>query len=65
MFQAKVGEKVETHFVLNNLFFFENRAVNPFNAAVNPTCHLLALLGAHHILHVSRVRVNEVMWKNI
>jgi hypothetical protein len=23
----------------------------------NPTCHLLALLGAHHILHVSRVRV--------
>jgi hypothetical protein len=21
-------------------------------------CHLLALLGAHHILHVSRIRVN-------
>ena len=24
---------------------------------LNPVCHLLALLGAHHIIHVSRVRV--------
>jgi len=29
----------------------------PLNAELNPTCHLLALLGAHHILHVSRIRV--------
>jgi hypothetical protein len=27
---------------------------------VNPICHLLALLGAHYILHVSRIRVNEI-----
>jgi hypothetical protein len=32
--------------------------VNPLNAQLNPICHLLALLGAHHILHVSRIRVN-------
>jgi len=32
--------------------------VNPLNAQLNPFCHLLALLGAHHILHVSRIRVN-------
>ena len=25
---------------------------NPLNAKLNPICHLLALLGAHHILHV-------------
>jgi len=31
---------------------------NPSNAKLNPICHLLALLGARHILHVSRVRVN-------
>jgi len=31
--------------------------VNPLNAKLNPICHLLALLGAHHILHVSRIRV--------
>jgi hypothetical protein len=24
---------------------------------LNPICHLLALLGAHHILHVGRIRV--------
>jgi len=30
---------------------------NPLNAELNPICHLLALLGAHHILHVSRIRV--------
>jgi len=31
---------------------------NHLNAELNPICHFLALLGAHHILHVSRVRVN-------
>jgi len=30
---------------------------NPLNAELNPICHLLALLGAHHILHVSGLRV--------
>jgi len=33
-------------------------AFNPLNAEFNPICHLLALLGAHHILHISRIRVN-------
>ena len=32
--------------------------VNPLNAELNPICHLLALLGAHHILHVGGVKVN-------
>ena len=31
--------------------------INPLNAEVNPICPLLALFGAHHILHVSRQRV--------
>jgi hypothetical protein len=31
---------------------------NPLNAELNPICHLLVLLGAHRILHVSGVRVN-------
>ena len=33
--------------------------INPLNAELNPICHLLALLWAHHILHVSRIRVKE------
>jgi len=27
---------------------------NPLNTKLNPICHLLALFGAHHILHISR-----------
>jgi len=34
--------------------------IDPSNAVLNPTCHLLALLGAHPILHISRIRVNTV-----
>jgi hypothetical protein len=30
---------------------------NLLDAELNPICHLLALLGAHHILHISRIRV--------
>jgi len=33
------------------------KCFNPLNAELKPICHLLAVLGAHHILHVSRVRV--------
>ena len=29
---------------------------NPLNPELNPICYLLALLGAHHFLHVSRIR---------
>jgi len=32
--------------------------INPLNTELNPICLLLALLGAHHILHVSRIGVN-------
>jgi hypothetical protein len=34
--------------------------VNSLNDKLNPICHLLPLLGAHPILHVSRIRVNLV-----
>jgi len=32
-------------------------SINPLNAELNPICHLLALLGAHHNFHVSGLRV--------
>jgi hypothetical protein len=37
--------------------------INPLNAKLNLICHLLALLGAHHIFHVSRIRVKGVVYK--
>ena len=42
---------MQTFFAVTLLIF------NPLNAQLNPIYHLLALLGAHHILHVSRIRV--------
>ena len=35
--------------------------INPLNAELNPICHLLALLGARHILHISWIRVNGLL----
>jgi len=35
-------------------------AVNPLNAELNPICHLLALLGVHYFLRVSRIRVKSL-----
>ena len=35
----------------------ENIDINPLNAELNPIWHLLALLRAHPILHISRIRV--------
>ena len=33
--------------------------INPLNAELNLVCHLLALLGARPILHISRIRVKR------
>ena len=49
---CKVRVKVTN--LLRNVILLE---VNLLNTELNPTCHLLALLGVHHILHVSRIRV--------
>jgi len=41
------------------------KLINPLNAKLNPICHPLALLEAHHILHVSRIRVKfKKCWQN-
>jgi len=44
---------------LTNASIFEKNIFTPLNTELNPICHLLALLGAHHIFHVSRIRVKE------
>ena len=37
--------------------------INPLNAEINPICYLLALLGTHHFLHVSRIRVKSLTFR--
>jgi len=49
---------VNAHSISHKLQFFFRVYFSPLNSELNPTCHLLALLGAHPILHVSRIRVN-------
>jgi len=39
------------------VLYIGRTVLNPLNAELNPTCYLLALLGAHPILHISRIRV--------
>ena len=39
------------------MVIYQRLKFNSLNAKLNPICPLLALLGAHHILHVSRIRV--------
>ena len=41
----------------------ERRDVNPLKPELNPICYLLALLGAHHSLHVSRIRVKLLTFR--
>jgi len=38
---------------------------NPLNAELNQICHLLTLLGAHHIFHVSGLGVNRTQCRAV
>ena len=39
--------------------------LNTLNAELNPICYLLALLGAHYFLHVSRRRVKSLTLRQL
>ena len=55
LLQQAYGEDAVGHTQVFDWF----RRFNPLNTELNPICHLLALLGAHPILHFSRIRVKE------
>jgi len=40
-------------------------SVNPLKPELNPICYLLALLGAHHFSHVSRIRVKLLTFRRL
>ena len=39
------------------VLYMGRKVLNTLKPELNPICYLLALLGAHHFLHVSRIRV--------
>jgi hypothetical protein len=43
------------------MFALSCKGINPLNAELNPICYLLALL-AHPIFHISRIRVNGILF---
>ena len=40
------------------MLFVSDIRINPLNAELNPILHLLAMVVARHIVHVSMIRVN-------
>jgi len=71
-YTLKMGRKLvpETSGILHILALLSAREylivvhnIIPLNAKLNPICYLLALIGAHHFLHVSRIRIK--IWDSL
>jgi hypothetical protein len=45
------------------VLYIGRTVLNPLNPELNPICYLLALLGAHQFLHVSRIRVKLLTFR--
>jgi hypothetical protein len=65
-YKHKKKHQKKTNKTINNLIYSIFRAlircINSLNAELNPICHLLALLKARRILHVSRIMV-KTYWR--
>ena len=48
---------------LHTLINVSLNGINPLKPELNSICYLLALLGAHHFLHVSRIRVKLLTFR--
>jgi len=46
-------------------YFHLFESLNPLKPELNPICYLLTLLGAHHFLHVSRIRVKLLTFRRV
>ena len=53
---------VHTFHGLRSFWEWQQFCINPLHTELIPICNLLVLLGAHHILHISKFRVN-LTWK--
>jgi len=45
------------------VLYIGRTVLNPLKPELNSICYLLALLGAHHFLHVSRIRVKLLTFR--
>ena len=56
---SKKTQALPLHYLYSNGISF----INPLNPELNPICYFLALLGAHHFFHVSRIRVKLLTFR--
>jgi len=54
-----------TYWPRKNYSLKKTKPINPLNPELNLICYLLALLGAHHFLHVSRIRVKSLTLRQL
>jgi hypothetical protein len=59
-FQLKIRSELTSKREVLEKYVWSFVKFHPLNAKLNPICHLLALLRAHPILHISRIRVKNV-----
>ena len=68
LWRSRNLKKTESQFVSLSILLrgtVVRRSFNPLNPELNPICYLLALLGAHHFLHVSRIRVKSLTLRQL
>ena len=58
-----VHERQHTGQAMSQVMAAFRERFNPLKPELNPICYLLALLGAHHFLHVSRIRVKLLTFR--
>jgi len=63
LWRSRFGETRWFHLQVRCQVGWVRTLLNPLNPELNPICHLLALLRAHHFLHVSRIRVKLLTFK--
>ena len=62
MIYLNCSESLRADLVIENFRRYGRKrtVLNPLNPELNPICHLLALLGVHHFLHLSRIKVKSL-----
>jgi hypothetical protein len=64
IYKYSLWQKTQTVSFGNKLLYLQTfqhyHVINPLNPELNPIYYLLALLGAHYFLHVSRIRVKSL-----
>ena len=70
--QLSFSHSIELLFIMSSCLlsyskscYFFSKSFNPLNPELNPICYLLALLGAHSFLHVSRIRVKSLTLRRL